>query len=253
MKAKYFILPAAALIAAAVFLGMDGKRVPEPQEQIAAASYEPSEPELVYRLFAADPAKAEARLAELPLEMRVEILAQVDAFLTMRQSDEIAYAEIVRRQIDEKGRVAAISERARKTLEHGGDFMAVDDYLNSVYAAPDERERAAEIVARQYFQNSALKAAEIGEMRAWLGRDAPEWVPRLTGEALGLAVNRGGSMNFGEASALVLRYRESDGNDDLIDAFLSELDPKTNGAVARELAKIISDPAKREKLLRKFE
>lgn len=126
-----------------------------------------------------------------------------------------------------------------------------------MYAAPDERERAAEEVARQHTRNLALNnelnVAKIEEMRAWVGRDAPELVGRMTGEALGAGVNLGDGMDFAEASELALRYRGNDGNDDALQAFLSKLDPKTNPAEARKLAELISDPAKREKLLGKFE
>jgi uncharacterized protein with PIN domain len=260
MEAKRFILPAAALVLAGALLGvkwisdrrsvnedLDGRN--ENRERFESAA--------VFALFAEDPARAESRLSKLPLEMRAEILGQADAFHKMREGDEIAYAEIVRRQLDEKGRVAAIAERARKSLGSGGDFAAVDEYLNSVYAAPDERERAAEEVARQHTRNLALKnelnVAKIEEMRGWVGRDAPEWVGRMTGEALGAGVNLGDGTDFAVASELALHYRENDGNDDALHAFLSKLDPKTNPAEARKLAELISDPAKREKLLGKFE
>ena len=260
MEAKRFILPAAALVLAGALLGvkwisdrrsvnedLDGRN--ENRESVESAA--------VFALFAEDPARAESRLSKLPLEMCAEILGQADAFHKMREGEEIAYAEIVRRQLDEKGRVSAIAERARKTLESGGDFAAVDEYLNSVYAAPDERERAAEEVARQHTRNLALKnelnVAKIEEMRGWVGRDAPEWVGRMTGEALGAGVNLGDGMDFAVASELALHYRENDGNDDALHAFLSKLDPKTNPAEARKLAELISDPAKREKLLGKFE
>lgn len=212
---------------------------------------------VVFGQFPADPTKAEARLSNLPPAMREDILGQADNFHKMREGDEIAYAEIVRRQLDEKGRVAAIAGRAKKTLDRGGDFAAVDEYLNSVYAAPDERERAAAEVAGTFAQSLAqkkeLRTSEIEEMRTWAARDAPGAVGRLTGQALGMAVSFGGSMDFAEASALALRYRESDGNDDALHGFLSKLDPMTNKAEARRLAETITDSGKREDMIRRFE
>jgi len=237
--------------------------------EIAAGTFEPRpldgknpvrtrwEAAVVYGQFVADPAKAEARLANLSPAMRADILGQADAFHKMSAVDEITYAAIVRRQLDEKGRVEAISERARKTLAGGGDFAAVDEYMNSVYAAPDERELAAARVAGEYAQTLALRnelrTKEIEEMRAWVARDAPGAVGRLTGQALGMAVSFGGNMGFADGSALALHYRKSDGNDDTLHAFLSEIDPKANKAEARKLAETITDPEKREILMRKFE
>lgn len=212
---------------------------------------------VVYGQFVADPARAEARLSNLSPAMRAEILGLADAFHKMTESDEIAYAAIVRRQLDEKGRVAAISERAGKTLAGGGDFAAVDEYLNSVYAAPDERERAATEVAGAFVQRLAekkdLSAAKIDELRAWAGRDAPEALGRITGEALGKGVNLENGMDFTEAADLALRYRDTDGNDDALHGFLSKLNPHTNKAEARKLAETIADPGKRENMLRRFE
>lgn len=221
------------------------------------ASRERFESAVVFGLFAADPARAEERISKLSPELRAGVLRQADIFHKMREGEEIAYAEIARRQLDEKGRVAAIAGRAEKVIGNGGDFAEVDEYLNSVYAAPDERERTAENVARRYAQSLAMKkelsATKIEEMRLWAERDAPGAAGRLSGEALGSAVKMGGDMDFAEASAIALRYRESDGNDDALHSFLSHLDPSKNRAEARKLAETITDPAKRENLLRRFE
>lgn len=210
---------------------------------------------VVFGQFAADPAKAEARLSKLPPTMRAEVLGQADAFHKMGAEDEIAFAEIVRRQLDEKGRVASIAERAERVMDRGDDFAAVDEYLDSIYAAPDERERASELAAGNYARTlameSRLRAAEIEKMRAWVGRDVPEAVGRLTGQALGAAVNLSASMDFEEASVLALRYSEDAGNDDVLQSFLSTLDPMNKAA--RKLVEKISDPLKRENLLRRFE
>lgn len=260
MDAKRFILLVGALVLAWVLLGV--KRISDPRsgnENLSGRneSRERVESAEVFALFAEDPAKAEAQLSKMAPEIRAEILGQADAFHKMREGDEIAYAEIVRRQLDEKGRVAAMAERARKAFGSGGDYEAVDEYLNSVYAAPDERERAVEVVAHQHAHDLALRnelnVAKIDELREWIGRNAAELVGCMTGEALGVGVNLGDGMDFAAASALVLRYREKDGNDDALHAFLSKLDTKTNAAEARKLAEMISDPAMREKLLSKFE
>ncbi len=212
---------------------------------------------VVFGIFAENPAKAEARLSNMSAAMRAEILGQADMFHKMGDGDEIAFAEIVRRQLDENGRVTAISKRAEKVIGRGGDFAAVDEYLDSVYAAPDERERSAESAARQYSASLAFKgelsAAGIDAMRAWAGRDAPEAVDQLTSEALIHAVKSGGSMDTGQAMDLAKRYHESAGGDGFLSYFLNNIDPKENKAEARKLADEISDPAVRGRLLDRLE
>lgn len=212
---------------------------------------------VVFGMFAADPAQAEARLSSLPPDQRTEILGKADDFHKMGEGDEIAFAEIARRQLDEKGRVEAIAARADRVIIRSGDLAAVDEYLNSVYAAPDERERSAEGVARRHNEALArkgeLSAAKLEAMREWAGRDAPGSVDRLTGEALAKALAGGGKMDFAEASALALKYHQSSGNDNLLYSFLGNIPANDHKSEASRLAERISDPENRELWLRKFE
>lgn len=288
MKLKDLILPVITLVIVGILLGSQWKRVSEIRDEngklhertaearVTNLASDPARPELldpyektldweteaaaVFGLFTEDPAKAEARLSHLPADLRAEIFDKVDRFHKMGEGDEIAFSEIVRRQLDEKGRVAAITARAERVIIRGGDFAAVDEYLNSVYAAPDERERSAEAVARRYnealLRKGEMSAAKLTAMREWVGRDAPGSVDRLTGEALGNAVNavnaRGG-MDFAEASSLVLGYGESTGMDDVLHSFLNHLQPSPNNAEARKLAEKITDPGLREILRKRFQ
>jgi hypothetical protein len=50
-----------------------------------------------------------------------------------------------------------------------------------------------------------------------------------------------------------LGYHQASANDDVLQTFLSTIPADRNKAAARELAGKISDPAKREKLLGKFQ
>jgi hypothetical protein len=212
---------------------------------------------VVFGWFAADPAKAEARLSKLPPSLRADILAQADSFHKMGAQDEIAFAEIVRRQLDEEGRVEAISKRAGKVIGKGGDLAAVDNYLDSVYAAPDEREKSAVTVARQYNESFARKgemsAEKLEAMRSWVGRDAPGSVDRLTGEALAKALAGGGGMDFAEASKHALEYRETSGTEEPLIHFLSGIPQGPYKAEAMDLLEKISDPAERRALRHRFD
>lgn len=212
---------------------------------------------VVFGLFAADPAQAEARLSNLPPDQRADILGQADNFHRMGKGDEIAFAEIARRQLDEKGRVAAIAARADRVVIAGGGLAAVDEYLNSVYAAPDERERSAEHAAFRHGATLAIRSElsvpKLDAMRAWVVRDAPGSVDRVTGDVLGMAANMSSNMDFGQASALALRYHQAAGNDEVLHAFLTNLSDKGNKEEARRLAEKISDPDKRGNALKRFE
>lgn len=237
--------------------------------EIAAGTFEPRsldgndgirtrfESAVVFGQFAADPSKAEARLSELPSAMRADILRQADGFHKMGMEDEIALAEISRRQLEREERVAAIAGRAEKVIGQDGDFAAVDEYLDKVQAAPDERERSAETVARRYVNSLAAKkevsAAGIDAMRAWVSRDAPGSADRLTGEALAKGLTGGGGMDFAETAALALKYHQSSGNDKLLYSFLGNIPATDHKPEARALAERISDPENREIWLRKFD
>jgi hypothetical protein len=211
------------------------------------------ESNVISRLFKSDATGAEARLAGLPPEMRREILMKDNPF----GKDEIAHAEIVRRQLDDGGRLAAIGQRASSIIQQGGGFADVEHYLERISATPDERARSVEKTAMQSINSSAKKGrlsrAEIDAMRAWARQQAPGAADRLTGEGLGVAVAAGSGMNFEEVSTLALSYHETSGNDEVLHTFLSKIAADRNKAAARELAGKISDPVKRQKLLDKFE
>jgi hypothetical protein len=211
------------------------------------------EANIIPRLFATDAAGAEARLSALPPQMRKEILMKENPFAR----DEVAYAELVRRQLNDDGRLATIGQRASAIVLQGGGFADVDHYLERISATPDERLRSLEKVSTQYINSLAAKGklsgAEIDAVRAWARQQAPDAVDRLTGEGLGMAVAGAAGMSFEQASALALGYHQASANDDVLQTFLSTIPADRNKAAARELAGKISDPAKREKLLGKFQ
>jgi hypothetical protein len=235
--------------------------------EIAAGTFDPKslagkdhtranfEAAIVFSLLGLDPAKAEQRLSQIPAAIRADILRAADSQKEMRMEDEIALAEIARRQLDQDGRVTFVGERATSVLLRGGDFEAVDEYLNSVYAAPDERERAAESVAQAFERvrgmDGGMKGGDIDALREWVQRDAPENADRITGGALARAVGNG--MDFTEAAERAVGYRETSGDVEALHHFLSSLSPGTHNAEARKLAEKIPDPLSRDRLIRKFE
>ena len=210
---------------------------------------------VVFGLFGRDPAAAEKRLSRMPAAARAEVLRMADSQREMRTGDEIELAAIIRRQLDDAGRTSLIGQRAGAVMRRGGDFAAVDDYLERVDAAPDERERGVEEAVRQFQQArstaGSFDAAAIDEMRGWLTGSAPEAADRLTGTALGRAVVDG--MDFSEAAGLVRGYREGAGGDATLVHFLRSLPVGAHRTGVLELIGELADPAEQRALRERWE
>ena len=89
-------------------------------------------------------------------------------------------------------------------------------------------------------------------MRGWVSAQAPESTGTITGKALANASKNGGKMKFSEAADLALEYNTTTGNDEVLASFLDEWPARQNKEQARILAEKISDPKRREAILKKL-
>jgi hypothetical protein len=232
-------------------------------KQIAAGNFEAKtldgksearvefEAAILESLLAADPAAAAARLAGLPEDQRREVLQQLP-FADLSATEQAAYAALIRGQVPADERAGTFADLAGK-LATGGDYERLNTFLDANHATPEERSAAAGQAAESQLENLANKGtisrADVDSLRRWLDIQAPGQTDAMTGKALGEAAQSGGKFSFQDASKLVRDYQKSSGNDGLLIGFILSYDAHSNFPMVAELAREISNPQIRERLL----
>ena len=213
------------------------------------------EKNLIAQLISTDPGAAEARIAALPADQRKDALNGYQ-FRGLKHEEQAAYADLVRSSLREEERYEVFGQQA-SMIASMGDFEKVGDYLDRIGATGEERIKAAEKAAIGKIAGSAHKSKVTGEeidtMREWLGTQAPGSIDRVTGEALAQLGSSGGKMEFPEAAAMVLKYHEQGGGDDLLTSFLERAYYPSETEDVRKIAEKISDPEKRAEALEKLQ
>lgn len=210
------------------------------------------EAELVGILLESDYSGARARIAALPEDQRREALESI-SFSDLESGAQQGYASLVRELVPQDEQAGSLSYIMFDLTLEGG-YAKVDSFLDSINATPEERAVSAREAANSRLQDisteRALTSADVDEMRAWLNRQAPGTVDQVTGEAIGDAAQEGGEeFDFAAASALVMKYHKSTGNDEILVAFLDSYAAHSNLEEALPLADNISDPKLREEVL----
>ncbi len=210
------------------------------------------EKSLITQLISTDLAAGDARLAALPADQRKHVLDGY-GFMDLKGDELRAYSSLVRTNLTVEERnqifgpqVALIGER--RSLEQAAN------YLDGIGATGEERIKAVErAVIRRILckaHNPGVHGKEIASMREWLGTQAPGSVERVTGEALSSIIFNG---NFPDVEAMVWKYHEQGGGDELLTSFLDNINyHRVKKEELRELAEKISDPKKREEALGKL-
>lgn len=210
---------------------------------------------MVKSLIASDPDAAGVRMAALPEDQRNEIVQQPQNNGSLKEVDQMAYAQLIRTQLHENDRYDAFSELTSTALTKGG-YTAATKLLNRISATPEERkvgaiQAAIANINRIGFLQSAVTREDVDAMRAWVGTQAPDAVDRTTGAALIRAV-RPGKFDFAAASALVTQYHQSSGNDDVLVSFLSGSSVGNHRDEARVMAEQITDETRRADVLKQL-
>lgn len=212
------------------------------------------EASLVMRLLGTDPSTAGARVAALPANQRKEVF-QGFGFQQLKSEDQPAFASLARTHLSDTERLEVFGHQA-SLLAMRGDLEKVEEYMDGIGATPEERTRSAEDAARSSIEGKSydrkIKAEEIDSMREWLVTQAPGSVDKVTGESIGGSMQRGSATDFSEAVALVLKYHEQGGGDDVLTGFLDKANTWQDKEEARTLAEKISDPEKRGEALEKL-
>jgi hypothetical protein len=215
------------------------------------------ESNLINQLLASDPAAAAAgaRVAALPADQRREALG-VYGFQNMKEEGQAAHAELVRTYLPEDERIQVFGQQA-SMIAMMGSLEKVSGYLDRIGATGEERIKAAEKAASGKITSLSHQAKvteeEVDSMRKWLGTQAPDSVDRVTGVALGEIAGRGGDTKFPEAAAMVLKYHEKTGSDDLLSGFIRNSYYSGDKEELQKMAEKISDPKQRAEAFDKLE
>jgi hypothetical protein len=206
---------------------------------------------LLNQLLGSAPKAAAARLAALPEGQRRTALEQINT-AEMSLSGQQVYMDLLRKLVPQDERGDALSHLISEVVPDG-NYPKITQFLNLIQATPEERTVATRAaVGNQLEEISGERAVtknDLETMRTWLKQQAPTAVDRLTGEALGQAIQNGGDFDFTQAAALVSEYHQSSGNDDLITGFLTTATADGTNKQAIALAEKIKDSKRREEAL----
>lgn len=210
---------------------------------------------MVKSLISSDPDAAGARMAALPEDQRNEVVQQLQNGGSLKEENQMAYAQLVRTQLNENDQNNAFSKMTSDAIVKDG-YSAATALLDRISATPEERTAAATqagIANLQRLGNSqsTVTRDDVDAMRAWVGTQAPDAVDRTTGQAL-IQATRTGKFDFAEASALVTQYHQTSGNDDVLVSFLSDPNVGNHRDEARVLAEQITDETRRTEVLKKL-
>ena len=201
---------------------------------------------VITSLLQSDPAAAAKRLAGIPENQRAEIF-QSGMFFNTKPGSEKAVADLIRSSVPEDQRTSTLANSSSMLIHQGG-YDKVAEYLTKIDASPAEREAIVAQSLRGKIQNSrdtAKVEAAVEEGRAWALKQAPEAADRITGKTLG------DLPNFKQASELALKYQQQTGNDDVLISFIQN-SRNRHPNEANDLVSKISDPQKREELIKQL-
>lgn len=212
------------------------------------------EGKLIHELLSSDPDAAGLRLAALPKDQRREILSRF-SFQPLKEEDQLAFAKLVRDQVLEKDQARTLAQQAARLAGKDG-LSKVTEFLDRIQATPAERSACVEAAAtgiRSISHQNKITREDIDTMRAWVTAQAPESTGSVTGKALANALQGRRKMEFSEAAELAVQYHEASGNNDVLSSFLESWPARQNKEQARILAGKISDPKRREEILKKLQ
>jgi hypothetical protein len=208
-------------------------------------------------LLGTDPDAASRRLGAIAPDQRVEILGGGYPSLEIKEGDELAFATLVRGQVLEKDQTDVLAKQVSRLVTDDG-YAKATGFLDRIAATPIERlacaRQAAEIRIESISHNRKITREDLDSMREWTKTQAPNSTDNITGKAIGVALRYGrGTLDFAAASELVFHYHAASGNDDVITAFLSSDAYPDHKEQALALAAQITDPKRREEILKNLQ
>lgn len=211
---------------------------------------------LINILLSSDPDAAGRRLAVLPEDQRDEALMQWSGE-QLKDEDQPAFAKLVRDQLPQKDQAKALGQKASALVNCNEGYSKVTEFLDRIQAPPAERTACVEQAAESKLFNTSLQKAitreNLDAMREWVTAQAPESTSTATGKALANASYNQNvrKIEFSEAANLAFDYDAGDGT--VARSFLAGWQAVQNKEEIRVLANKISDPKRREEILKNLE
>ena len=210
---------------------------------------------LMSGLLVTNPEATSRFLAAMDEGERVETLGNYSSN-GLKEANQLAFATLVRGQLSAQDQATIFSAQVSQIMKTG-DYARVEDFLKRVAATPAERTLCVREAAAEKIQSISIKEkitrADVDDARNWTLTQAPGSADSITGKIIADAIWCGGKLTFAEASELALQYNSASGNDDTLSAFLENRSTFNNKEAARALAAKITDPTRREEILKKLQ
>ncbi|MBK1883506.1 hypothetical protein JIN85_13850 [Luteolibacter pohnpeiensis] len=217
---------------------------------------------LLSKIIRTDPQAAAARLENIPEQQRTATFWSMSSDIP--DAAKLNFVELARQFLPALESVSAdpgqrlknsstdVVTRMMPGSPSAGGYDEASAYLDQISASPIEREAAVQAMGQARLVALATKqsisATELDAFRCWAATQSPESVDRDTGRTLAsLAVS---TMKYEDAGKLALHYQNTTGSDEILVNFLSQSASSNHPEQASALAEKISDPQKRNEVLR---
>lgn len=208
---------------------------------------------LVAALVGSDPAAALVRMQGLPEDQRSAIFDQ-GVFYQIKPGTELAMADLIRSSVPEAQRVSALAKTSGQ-LVHQGGFDRVGEFISKINASKEERESIVSSAVSNNSHRMNQKPGALAEgmetTRAWIRKEAPEALDRITGQTLASMASRD---RWQEAAELAEKYHAESGNDQLLIPLLQSSSVQANNQDrVFQLLDKISDEGQRSQIRQQLE
>jgi RNA polymerase sigma factor (sigma-70 family) len=206
------------------------------------------ESDILNHLVKTDPAAAAKRLDSLPESERKIAIPLSYRIGTFDYEQARQMVELIRSHLPENEQFYRIRLFAGSKANE--DLSKAAGFIDSIKPTPGERSALAQNLGFKFYGEKPDVNA-LDELRSTAASIAPQEVDAATGQALGFSLENGTGLNFTEAAALALHYREAGAGDALLVHFINNSNRLNDNdkAAARLLAEKVSDPQQRATLL----
>ncbi len=210
---------------------------------------------LIGVLLRTSPEAAARRLSAMPPEQRTQALEGY-SLRQLSEENHAAFAKLVRDQIPENEQTEVFAKHA-EAIGFGGKYAQVTDFLNRISATPAERIACLEAAAKNHLGRipslEKISHEDLDTLHQWIQTEASDSPDSLMGKALSRTLGLHTKSEFAIAAEIARYYQGRSGSDEVIQSFLANARTDADKQDVRALAAMISDPARREEILKRFQ